>query len=280
MHDPATTNPHTQPNTAPSTAPSTEPHAAPHDGYTWPTCVGCNHKLWDTELGRYACRPCQDKAEQHLAELGGLFAALDVTTALIPGTRRSNSTPNPPTGGPTAGRAHAPMPLRIDVLDLAAAGGIATRLGAIEDAWRTVLGWTLPVTTDGKRVYAAWRAAPHTTITGHLTFLRNNLLWACSSYNEVAQDLEELRHLHTQATHALAGTPRPGRIEVGTCPTPTHALAGPGHCGTQLTATTAGGTIRCPTCHTTWADLNGLRELRKAQHALTEADRALEAAAA
>lgn len=243
------------------------------DGYTWPACTHCHRTLWATETGRLACRPCQDKADTQLAALTDLHVRLNTTAALLAVTTRSHSTPNPPAGGPTSGRAHAPLPLRVDALNLAASGGIATRLCAIEDSWRTALGWTHPLTTDGTHIYPAWRANPRIAIGRHIRFLRDNLLWACGSYDSIADDLNEIHRLHTEATHTLAGTPRPTRVPIGPCPV---RLNDDTLCGTPLTATTTSRRVHCTRCGTRWDDLDAWRGLRRAQQATT----AIEGAAA
>jgi hypothetical protein len=61
----------------------------------------------------------------------------------------------------------------------------------------------------------------------HLGFLANNLLWACSSYEPVGQDIAELRSLHGEMTALAAGEKRAGRVPTGLCPAPVDD----GHCG-------------------------------------------------
>lgn len=225
--------------------------AAPLDDYQWPTCAACARDLWADETHRLVCRPCEDRASTRLGELPGLFARLDTTSALVRGARRTSSTP---TGGQVA-----PLPLKLAVLDLAAVGGVASRLQAIEDSWRAALG----------RRVAAWAGAPRQAVPVHVEFLRINLQWACENYGEVGQDLEDIRRLHGEATAALSGEVRPGRVKVGRCPV---LLDDRRPCDEQLTASAATHRIRCPHCGTRWNDMNAWQELRRAQEARLRAN--------
>jgi hypothetical protein len=226
---------------------------APDAEPTWPQCVSCHRDLWETEYDRMACRPCEDKAAGRLAELGPLFIRVNSTAALIRGSHR--------TSGPSGSRT-PPLPVSLAVLDLAAAGGVATRLQAIEDSWRQALGWTIAPRSDGQRLFAKWRADPARDVPERIKFVANNLLWACSSYPEVADDLEEIRRLHAACTAALSPDPRPGRVKIGHCP----AVYDTGErCGQPLTATAANHRIRCGACGCSWDDMDAWRELRRAQ---------------
>lgn len=245
------------------TTPAPGPDA---DDYTWPTCTACGRNLFDTEIGRHACRICQDRAAQHLTDIGNLFPHLNTTHALTPTVHRSTSTPGEHRGGGTGGRA-APIPLRLDTLNLTAGGGAATRLCAIEDAWRLALGRRIPVRRDTVRVFAAWRANPAADVPEHVNFLRINLERACESYPEVADDLNEIRRIHGECRAALDPGARGRRIAIGPCPITPAGATQP--CGTPLTATTANHRVRCGTCGTRWDGLADWRDLRLAQKAAT-----------
>lgn len=212
--------------------------------YEWPTCVTprCNRQLWVAEAGRWSCRPCEDRAAQHITELPGLFTQLNTTAMLMKGSGR--------TSGPTGSRT-PPIPPRLDVLSLVGPGGIAARLRDIEDAWRNTLGWTI----------APWRGSPAEAIPKHASFLANNLLWACSSYESVGQDIDDLRKLHAECSALAAGDRRPGRVVIGVCP----VRLDNGPCGTQLTASTASHRVHCGGCGARWDGLGEWRELRAAQ---------------
>jgi DNA-directed RNA polymerase subunit RPC12/RpoP len=218
---------------------------AEDQSYEWPRCVACSKDLWADETNRWACRPCQDRTGKRLAELPGLFARVNSTAALVRGSRRG-------TGMPTGSRV-PPIPANAEVLNLAAAGGVATRLQVIEDAWRQTLGWTV----------TPWRGNAGQSLPKQIEFLTNNLGWACERYEEVGQDIEEVRRLHAECTGALSPDSKPGRVRIGLCP----VVFDSGRCAAQLTATTANHKVRCPKCLTEWPDLGAWRELRRAQEA-------------
>lgn len=211
--------------------------------YEWPACTACGRDLWDTEIGRQACRPCEARTAERLVELGRLFTEINTTAALMRGARRG--------GTPTSGSRTPPIPPRLEVLSLAAAGGVATRLRDIEDSWRKALGWTV----------APWRGSPRQAVPEHIRFLTNNLPWAADAYDSVGQDVEEIRRLHAECKQAISHDRKPGRVNVGHCPT----VVGDTRCGTQLTASAATSRIRCGTCGSQWDDMHGWRELRQAQ---------------
>ena len=225
-------------------------HPTPEDEYEWPTCVTprCGRQLWVTEVSRWACRPCEDATAKRIRELPALFAQLDTTAALMRGARQP--------GGSTSGSKTPPIPPRLEVLALVGPGGVAARLSAIEDAWRAALGWTI----------APWRGSPAQAVPELAGFLGNNLLWACSSYGEVGQDIDDLRRLHAECKTLVDGDRRPGRVKIGLCPVRVDG----GHCGTPLTATAASHRVRCGRCGTRWETLGEWRELRAAQEAVTE----------
>ncbi|OUD04671.1 hypothetical protein [Streptomyces swartbergensis] len=218
------------------------------DQYEWPVCVTprCGRQMWVAEAGRYACRPCEETTAQRIRELPGLFRQLDTTASLMRGSRRP--------GGATSGSKTPPIPPRLEVLALVGPGGAAARLSAIEDAWRAALGWTI----------APWRGNPGQAMPRLVSFLTNNLLWACSSYEEVGQDIDDLRRLHAECAVLVSGEKRPGRVQIGVCPMPVDD----GWCGTQLTASTGSHRIHCGGCGARWETLGEWRGLRAAQEAV------------
>jgi hypothetical protein len=223
-------------------------HTPDDSGYEWPVCVTprCNRQLWVAEADRWACRPCEDRAAQWIAELPTLFRQLDTTASLMRGARRP--------GGGSTGSKTPPIPPRLEVLALVGPGGVAARLSAIEDAWRQVLGWTV----------APWRGSPAQAVPHLVEFLANNLLWACSSYEEVGQDIEDLRRLHGEMKAIADGERRPGRVQIGACP----VRVDDGYCAAPLTASAASHRVRCPACGSRWETLGEWRELRAAQDAV------------
>lgn len=217
-------------------------HSTPLDEYSWPTCTACGRELWTAEAGRIACRPCEDKTATRIAELPGLFRQLDTTASLMRGARR------PGAGG---GSKTPPIPPRLEVLALVGPGGVAARLSAVEDSWRAALGWTV----------APWRGSPAQSVPHLAGFLTNNLLWACSSYEEVGQDIDDLRRLHGECAALVNDERRPGRVQIGNCP----VRVGDGWCWTPLTARADSHRIHCTACDSRWETLGEWRELRAGQ---------------
>jgi hypothetical protein len=214
------------------------------DGYAWPTCSPCGRELWVAEAGRLACRPCEESTATRIAELPALFRQMDTTATLMRGARRS--------GGGSSGSKNPPIPPRLEVLALVGPGGVAARLRDIEDSWRKALGWTV----------APWRGSPAQAVPQHATFLANNLLWACGSYESVGQDIDDLRRLYGECTALVNDERRPGRVQIGACPA---RYDDDSLCGQPLTATAASHRVRCGACGSRWETLGEWRELRAAQ---------------
>lgn len=252
-------------------------HPATLDEYSWPTCCACGRDLWTAEAGRFACRPCEDRTAIRIAELSRFFTGLNTTAMLMRGARRP--------GGSGSGSKTPPIPARLEVLALVGPGGVAARLQAIEDAWRQALGWPTPPTVEhrttypvhrdsdgttrlgqpqhGDRVYPHWRTQrPVVAVAKRVTFLVNNLPWACERYESVGQDIDDLRRLHGECSAIISDERRPGRVQIGVCP----ARYDDGSlCGQPLTATAASHRVRCGACGTRWETLGEWRQLRAAQ---------------
>ncbi|TGB13876.1 hypothetical protein [Streptomyces sp. MZ04] len=227
--------------------------------YEWPVCVtpGCGRQLWVSESGRWACRPCEDKTATRLTELPALFRQLDTTAALMRGARRI--------GGGGSGTKNPPIPPRLEVLDLVApGGGVAARLRAIEDSWRTALDWEIAPDSDGNRIFASWRINPAEAVKRHTKFLADNLLWACGGYESVGHDVETIRKLHAECTAIVNDERKPGRVKIGLCP----VQLDDGLCREQLTASAASHRVRCSGCGSGWETLGEWRQLRAAQEAV------------
>lgn len=234
----------------------------PDTGYEWPTCAAAptdgprSHRLWADELSRLVCRPCEETTATRIGELPGLFRRLNTTAALMKGARR--------TSGSVSGSRTAPVPPRLDVLALVGPGGVAARLQAIEDSWRQALGWQIPVRDDGVRVFASWRSDPSRAVPARVRFLADNLLWACSSYESVGQDIDELRRLHGECKALVGGERKAGRVKIGVCPVRVDDRP----CGAALTATADSHRVRCSGCGARWETLGEWRELRATQEAV------------
>lgn len=217
------------------------------DEYSWPTCAACGRDLWTAEAGRFACRPCEDRTAIRIAELARFFAGLNTTAMLMRGARRQ--------GGGSSGSKTPPIPPRLEVLALVGPGGVAARLRDIEDSWRKALGWTV----------APWRGSPAQAVPVHVTFLFNNLPWACDAYESVGQDIDDLRRLHGECAALVNDERRPGRVQIGACPA---RWDDDSLCGQPLTASAASHRVRCEACGARWETLGEWRELRAAQEAV------------
>lgn len=181
-----------------------------------PNCTACSREMWEDELGRYACRPCEAGTAHTLVAIPALFHEASALASLMRGSATDNA------GICSATTATAP--LKIGVLSLTSKGGAVTELQAIEDSWRNALGWKMGST----RHYA--------DIDGVTSFLTANLRWACESYPEIAQDQETIKSLFGQLTASNGGKKPARRIPV-TCP-----------CGTVLRITLDTPGARCPGC--------------------------------
>lgn len=160
-------------------------------------CTHCQRLLFADELNRFACWPCENRATQKITELPTLYKQLG--GVLAPGARRSDS-------GRVSASREAPIPVNLHVLDLVGPGGIATKLQAIEDSWRSARGRSIGPRNDGVRWFATGRAkSPSFAVAEHALFIGYNLRWACESYEEVAADLTVIRELHAMAQTAITG---------------------------------------------------------------------------
>lgn len=224
----------------------------PVEDYEWPACTACGKALWvdEAHAGRQACRPCEARTAQRLAELPALFTQLNTTAALMCGARRPETA--------TTGSRVPPIPPRLEVLALTGPGGVAARLVAIEDAWRAALG----------RRIGIWAGSPAQAVPVHVSFLVINLQWACEQYESVGQDIDDIRRLYGEITAALSSDPKPGRVKIGLCPTRIESA----WCATQLTASARSFKTECLSCGTAWEGEDEWRKLVEAQQqALAEA---------
>lgn len=201
-------------------------------------CVHCPRLLHFDELDRWACRVCEDRAQQHIAELRTWYPQL--AEKLHPGSSGGSNT-----GHVTGATRTAPLPLAIGALDLIAPGGVVTKLRTIEDDWRKTLGWTI----------APFRGNDTQTLTAVIPFLRNNIGWACDRYEDVAEDLKLIRILHGRVDAVINGR-KEAQVPVGCCPVVT---ADQVPCGEKLKVSPFACEIKCVGCGTRWARDEWLR---------------------
>lgn len=203
-----------------------------------PRCTCCRRALWTTELdaGRWACERCEQGAFQQLRDLPHLFRRIDTLAALMKGSSE---------GGIGSPNREAPAPVRLAVLSLTANGGVVTQLQAIEDDWRKVRARPMGPTRH------------HSDIDGVVEFLTINLRWACERYEEIADDLKTIGHLHARLSGLDTGQPAPR-----TFPAP----CGTDGCGGEMRVTLRTAHATCPQCGTHY-DKPGIAALLPQQEA-------------
>ena len=186
------------------------------DDYQWPTCNTCPRDMRRDELDRLNCRICQHRADDNLAALPGLHEALE--HALAP--RRQSDGPH------VTGSRTAPIPVRLDALNLLAVGGILTTLQEWQTDWHDQLGWTQP----------SWNGDQKQQLDQTVHALRTNLDWAASSHPAFPDFSREIAALVRSSRQQIDGTPPERRIAV-TCP-----------CGGTIRVTISTPGARCPAC--------------------------------
>lgn len=206
---------------------------------TYP-CVICRRNL-----PRYGmvCTACHIRVDDLLGEIADLYATLPehLERGRVAG------------GQKVSGSREAPLPLRIDPLDLsmparepnptpqsrlhpedhAGAMSVASRL----DSW----------VRDWREVRAMSEHPPDPTVVVLVGWLRNRLDWACDHHPAVDEFAVEMRQVHG-ALRAVVGI-RSDRVYIGQCP----VIDERGTCGAPLTADPYLDAIRCPRCDTLWA---------------------------
>ena len=191
--------------------------------YEWPACP-CGRQLRTDELGRTACRLCQERADLALRQLpgcDGLYARL--ATRLMPGR-----------GGDSvvvSASRTAPLPLRLEPLNLMARGGVVTVLQDWLVDWHEQLGWRYP----------RWNGGLQQQLDEVVRALRVNLEWAASSHPAFGEFALEVTSLVRQCERQITGERQERPIAVA-CP-----------CGTVLRVTVSTSGARCRGCDTQYA---------------------------
>lgn len=168
---------------------------------TSPACCICASALWDDELGRYICRPCEQRIDRDLLALAGprgLYARLCLRTG--PGKRG---------GGPAvSGTRNSSMPPNEQVLNLVADGGIVSDLEVWVKDWATYgLG---TIGTGGRLQYRVDQA---------VATLRLNLPHAATRHPALDEFAREIGKKRREAAAIVDGEKQPIRIPVR-CATP------------------------------------------------------------
>ena len=183
-----------------------------------PRCTACHRPLYADELSHQGCRPCTERADQHLRALAGtdgLYAQL--SGRLMPGRGGD--------GPCVSGSRSAPLPLRLEPLNLMARGGVVTILQTWVEDWADY-GHAAPV--RGGTLQQQCDNAVRT--------LRFNLAWAAEQHPAFAEFAHEVGQIRRQCEVVVSGEQPPRRIPVA-CP-----------CGTVLRITVDTDRARCPGC--------------------------------
>jgi hypothetical protein len=161
------------------------------------TCTRCFTDLWADELGRQLCRPCEDRTAGHLAAIcgtRGLYAQL------AHHLERGASS-----GGPAvSGSRTAPVPLRLEILNLQTAGGPV--LGPLE-TW--VRDWEAHGHAELGEGGSLQQRVDHACST-----LRFNLGWAASHHMAADAFADEIAGIHRTLSGITSGEKAPRRIPV------------------------------------------------------------------
>ena len=159
-------------------------------------CTGCPRELRDHEAGRYLCRPCEDRAAAALNDIPVRYQQLG---SLL---HRGAST-----GPAVSGSKAAPVPLRLEILDLQLEKGpvLGTLQAWVRD-WETYGHAELCETgTLQERVAGACRT------------LRYNLRWAVEQHPAVDEAAYEIGLAHRTLVGITSGE-KPARSVAVVCP--------------------------------------------------------------
>ncbi|MBB1252902.1 hypothetical protein H3146_05910 [Streptomyces sp. OF3] len=192
-------------------------------------CVICRRALRTDEAG-HACRICQERGTGWLRALPGLYAAAEDHLA----PARSGAG-----GGRVSGSKHAPLPVRLNVLDAVGPGGVVWVIAQWEDVVRDQLEFGS----------APSRGGYLETLTGSCRLLADQAPWLYGSFNAVDELHGELRSWHARLSAVSDGADRERRITLA-CP-----------CGAALTGVTLSTPgRRCDACGAQygWTELRGL----------------------
>lgn len=206
----------------------------PHDVPTERVCLCCAHALTD-DLGRLVCDRCERHIADGLAEVARLWKKLP---GLLEKGTSSAAADEPRVH---TSKVDAPLPGNPEVLNLIG-GGVTGPLLKHEQAWR----WELRTTLYPHLPLTPYRGDESRTLAGTLAFLREQLRWACQSYEGITGLESDLHDLLTQIREAVTGErrKRPTVLPVP-CPlTPD----GTQPCGGELAFDPTTKVISCRTC--------------------------------
>ena len=201
------------------------------------------------------CNGCRTWLDRTLVEIVELYALLPAN--LLPGQAH---------GQRVSGSREAPLPLRVDPLDLMMRANVATvyeppcnctefrrpecRRGhphldqvGLQPVATVLDSWC----RDWADVRDMHETLPTPTVVQLTAWLGNRLEWACDDHPAVDEFAAEMRRLRGGLA-AVVGV-KSDRVYVGPCP----ITDDKGTCGAALTADPYLDIIRCPRCDTMWS---------------------------
>jgi hypothetical protein len=215
-------------------------------------CVVCARRPFERAQ---VCNGDRLWLDRTLVEIVELYALLPAN--LMPGQRH---------GQRVSGSREAPLPLRVDPLDLS----MPARTAAVHEPPCTCTEFRRPECRRGHphldqfgqisvaSVLDSWcrdwadvrdihETLPKPTVVELTTWLSNRLDWACDDHLAIDEFAGEMRRLRGGLA-AVVGI-KSDRVYVGKCP----VTDDKGTCGAALTADPDLDIIRCPRCDTMWS---------------------------
>ncbi|MFC8009121.1 hypothetical protein [Streptomyces cinereoruber] len=187
-----------------------------------PACAICFADLWDDELSRLICRPCEQRIDYNLRLIpgpSGLYARLCLRT-----------TPGKSNDGPVvSGTRGAPIPPNLHILSLVADGGIVAALESWVDDWARY-GFTRP-SRGGRLQYRVNQAVGS---------LRLGLPRAAERHPALQEFSDEIQKI-IRACQPIIRDEKPLQVIRVACP-----------CGRTISLTLATTGETCTGCHTTY----------------------------
>ncbi|MEV5261768.1 hypothetical protein AB0L02_27475 [Streptomyces anulatus] len=197
----------------------------------------CTHCETPDPTGSALCIPCTQRLTEQLTGLPRLYAEL--AGHLAPGS--SNGQGRSSKGGP------APLPLRVDILDMRA-------------EFDAVCGWLSAVHDDRRmrtpRLTGDSLTRLHTAVAGLLA----HMPWIVSGWPAAGDLATEINDLHRSAATVVDPDPRPRGRRIGHCPA---AHSDGSLCGAVLSLRPGEQVVSCPWCSASyppalWAGLKQL----------------------
>lgn len=190
-------------------------------------CTVCRRPI-NPEREPIRHQSCADRLRAALRDIPGHYALMGAV--LAPGTAGSGSVH-------VTGTRTAPLPVRLEPLNLRSRGGMITVMASWETEWRDLRGMA-----------AAQRGIGERDLAAIVLWLRAHLPWAIETHPAVDEFATEVRDILHQCR--LAAGVLPKMMRIGNCP---HVTDGEtDECGAALYADPLADAIRCRRCGTRW----------------------------